>query len=248
MIDQSDTDESRSLADQAYTAIKLAVICCELEPGEPVTEEQLAAQSGFGRAAVRTAIKRLCQEKLVEVAARQRYIVAPITLRQVNELFEVRRLLEPTAAQHAAGNIDIDRLLRLEELCKARYVVGDVDSSRSFLRLNTEFHTIVVRASGNDVLAELLVGVLEKIERVHHLGHLLRDRNEQAFHEHVDLLEALAAGDGERAYAITHEQIGAAQRFAVDGLLMSPSVLSVNVGTGRSSVNGTSMALTTRRG
>jgi DNA-binding GntR family transcriptional regulator len=246
----AETDDSRSLADQAYTLIKEAVICCKLEPGDPITEEQLATETRFGRAAVRTAIKRLCQEKLVDIGPRQRYIVTPITLRHVNELFEVRRLLEPTAARLAARSIDIERLVRLEELCKARYLVGDADSSRVFLRHNTEFHTIVARASSNEVLVDVLVGVLEKIERVHHLGHMLRDRNEQAFHEHHDLVEALADHDGDRAYEITCDQIGAAQRFAVEGLLNSPSVQLVNVGkahTSRGTVDRSSRLTLTLR-
>jgi hypothetical protein len=111
----------------------------------------------------------------------------------------------------------------------ARYVVGDVESARAFLSLNTEFHSTIVRASGNELLADALVGVLEKIERVHHLGHLLRDRNQQAFHEHHDLVEALVAGDGDRAYEITLAQIESARRFAIDSLLASPTVQSVNV-------------------
>ena len=222
-------EDGRSLGDQAYASIKAAVIQCELEPGEPVTEEQLAALYGVGRAPVRAALKRLCQEKLVEVAARQRYVIAPMTLRHVNELFTVRALLAPPAARLAAGRIDAAHLRRLEELCQARYVVGDAESARAFLRLNTEFHSTVVRAAGNELLADVLIGVLEKIERVHHLGHLLRDRNEQAFHEHHDLVEALLDGDGERAFKITADQIEAARRFAIDGLVASPSVQSVNV-------------------
>jgi DNA-binding GntR family transcriptional regulator len=221
--------QSQSLADRAYAAIKSAVICCELEPGEPITEEQLAAQYRVGRAAVRAALKRLCQEKLVEIAPRQRYLVAPITLRHVNELFEMRGLLEPDAARRAAGRIDADHLRRLEELSRARYIVGDADSARAFLHLNTEFHATVARASGNDLLADALVGVLEKVERVHHMGHLLRDRNEQAFHEHHDLVDALIAGDGELAHTITASQIDAARRFAIDALLDSPTIQTVNV-------------------
>jgi DNA-binding GntR family transcriptional regulator len=219
----------QSLADRAYAAIKTAVIRCELEPGEPITEEQLAGQYRVGRAAVRAALKRLWQEKLVEVAPRQRYIVAPITLRHVNELFEMRGLLEPTAARLAAGRIDPAHLRRLEELSRARYIVGDADSARAFLNLNTEFHATVARASGNDLLADALVGLLEKVERVHHMGHLLRDRNEQAFHEHHDLVEALIAGDGELAHTITASQIDAARRFAIDALLDSPTIQMVNV-------------------
>src|SRR6185503_11725260 len=121
------------------------------------TEEQLAALYGVGRAAVRAALKRLCQEKLVEVALRQRYVIAPITLRHVNELFAVRALLEPAAARLAAGRIDVAHLRRLEELCQARYVVGDAESARAFLRLNTEFHSTVVRAAGNELLADTLI-------------------------------------------------------------------------------------------
>ena len=85
----------------------------------------------------------------------------------------------------------------------------------------------------NPRLADAVVSVLEKIERVHHMGHLLRDRNEQAFHEHHDLVEALVAGDGERAEEITRTQIDSARRFAIDGLLASPSVQMVNVAAGR---------------
>ncbi|MBV9169322.1 MAG: GntR family transcriptional regulator [Chloroflexi bacterium] len=224
---------SRSLADRAYAAIKAAVIRCELEPGLAVTEAQLATQFRVGRAAVRAALKRLCQERLVEVALRQRYRIAPITIRHVKELFEVRALLEPSAARSAAGRIDSAHLRRLDELCQARYIVGDAESARAFLQLNTEFHSTIVRACGNDLLAETIVGVLEKIERVHHLGHLLRDRNEQAFHEHHDLVEALVDGDGERAYEITRTQIDSARQFAIDGLLASPSLQTVNIDAGR---------------
>ena len=84
------------------------------------------------------------------------------------------------------------------------------------------------RSCGNELLADTLADLFEKVERVHHLGHLLRDRNEQAFHEHHDLVEALVAGDGQRAYDITAEQIEAARRFAIDSLLASPTLQTVN--------------------
>lgn len=222
-----------ALVDRAYSAIKRSVIDCELEPGESITEQQLAAQYGVGRAAVRAALKRLTQEKLVDVGVRQRYSVTPLTLRHVNELFVVRALLEPEAARLAAGRINADHLRRLDELCQARYIVGDASSARAFLRLNTEFHTTIVRASGNELLAETLVGLFEKVERVHHLGHLLRDRNEQAFHEHHDLVEALVAGDSQRAFDITAQQIDAARRFAIGTLLASPNLQTVNAAPGR---------------
>jgi DNA-binding GntR family transcriptional regulator len=175
----------------------------------------------------------LRHDPLVDVGVRQRYSVTPLTLRHVNELFAIRALLEPEAARLAAGRINAEHFRRLEELCRARYVVGDASSARAFLRLNTEFHTTIVRASGNELLAETLVSLFEKVERVHHLGHLLRDRNEQAFHEHHDLVEALVEGDGQLALEITAQQIEAARRFAIGTLLASPNLQTINAAPGR---------------
>ena len=221
------------LTETAYALIKRSIIRCELEPGRAVSEEQLAGLYGVGRAAVRAALKRLYQEQFVEFVARQRYVVAPITLKHVQELFDVRLLLEPAAARRAAGHVDGAHLRRLNKLCQARYRVGDRASAEAFLRVNTEFHTIVARSSGNRVLADMVVGVLEKVARVHHMGHLLRDRNEEASHEHHDLIEALVAGDGARAERLMTEQIAAARAFVLQWMLSSPSVQLANVAAGR---------------
>ncbi len=222
-------EPGRALAEVAYDQIKAGIIRCELEPGRQVTEEQLASRFGVGRAAVRAALKRLYQERLVQLASRQRYLIAPITLKYVHDLFEIRFLLEPAAAKLAAGRLNPSQKQRLRELSESQYVLGDPKSAEEFLCHNTEFHGIVAQASGNDELAAVIVGLLDKIERVHHLGHLLRDRNEEAFHEHHDLLDALIEGEGERAEAIMREQIAAARGFVIDTMITSPSVQSVNV-------------------
>jgi DNA-binding GntR family transcriptional regulator len=219
----------RLLADTAYDSIKRDIVRCTLEPGRQVTEEELADRYRVGRAAVRAALKRLYQEQLIEIMTRQRYMIAPITLKHVNELFDVRLLLEPPAARRAAGRVDAQRLRTLDELCRAQYRVGDRESAAEFLSINTEFHVAVAEASGNSLQASMIRGLLDKIERVHHLGHLLHDRNQDAFHEHHDLLEALLAGDGDRAEQIMVDQIVAAKRFAIDAMLNSTSLSTVNV-------------------
>lgn len=220
------------LADTAYEAIKRSIIRCELEPGQQVTEEQLGTQFGVGRAAVRAALKRLYQEQLIHGLSRNRHVIAPITLKYVNELFELRLLLEPSAARLAAARVDAALLRRLDELCQARYEIGNRDSAADFLAANTEFHATVAEASGNSMLAGVVRDMLDKVERVHHMSHLLRDRNEEAFHEHYDLLEALSARDGARAERVMAEQIRAARSFVIDALLASAAVQTVNVAPG----------------
>jgi DNA-binding GntR family transcriptional regulator len=226
---QPDSGIGQSLAEIAYQTIKRKIIRCELEPGSQVTEAQLTERYGLGRAAVRTALSRLPQERLVHVLPRQGYTVAPLTLKSVRDLFTVRLLLEPAAAAMAARHVDTRQLRRLDELCRASYQLGDRESAEAFLQANTEFHLTVARASGNERLVEILSSLLEEMERFFHLGLMLRDRNDEMFHEHHDLVDALEAGNGERAEQVTAEQIRTAQKMVIEALRSSPSLESVNL-------------------
>ena len=217
------------MADQAYDLIKRAIIRCELEPGQQVTEEQLALRFGLGRATIRPALKRLYQEQLVQTITRQRYVVAPITLKAAYELYELRLILEPAAARRAAGRVDPEQLRRLDELCQAQYRPGDIESAAAFLQANTEFHITVARASDNAMLAEVVASLLDRVERLNHLAHMLGDRNREAYHEHRELVEALTVGDGERAEQVMIAQILDARQFVINAMLKSDSLRSVNV-------------------
>ena len=95
----------------------------------------------------------------------------------------------------------------------------------------------VARASGNDIMAEMIANLLDREERLNHLSHMLHDRNEDAYHEHQELVEALVAGDGARAEQVMATQIRAARAFVLEALTSSPSIQSVNV-TKPVSING----------
>ncbi len=217
------------LTDTAYERIKRGIITCRLEPGQQVTESQLAECYGVGRAGVRAALKRLCQENFVVLASRKRYVVAPITLKHIHELFELRELLEPSAVRSAAGQISGETLEQLRNLCEAQYVAGDSESTTSFLRKNTEFHATIAEGAGNSLVAAVICSTLDKVERVHHMAHLLLDRNDVAREEHYELVNALAAADGTLAETLMIEQIRAAHRFVVDAIVSSSSLQTVNV-------------------
>jgi DNA-binding GntR family transcriptional regulator len=218
-----------SLGDAAYRAIKRDIIHCAVDPGSQVTEAQLAVRYGLGRAAVRTALSRLHHDRLVQVLPRAGYRIAPITIKSVRDLFQIRMLLEPAAVRMAAGQIDLAMLDRLDQLCQASYRLGDQESAHRFLRSNTELHVSIARASGNERLTQMITGLLEEMERLFHLGLMLRDRNAEMYHEHHDLIEALRAGDGDRAEAVAIEQIEAAKHMVMDALLSCPTLESVNL-------------------
>lgn len=230
MTSQTEAPTDRSLNLAAYAAIKRDIIRCELKPGSQISESTLAERYQVGRAAVRTALNRLFQERLVQPVPRQGYLIGPITFKNVCDLFAVRRLLEPEAASLAASRASVQELEELAELCrKARYRLGDAASAEEFLRLNTEFHVGIARASGNERLAAIVANLLDEMERLFHFGLMLRDRNDEMYHEHNDLVEALMVGASGRAAQVVVEQIDAAQRMVTDALLSSERVLAMNL-------------------
>lgn len=223
-------EATRSLADRAYDAIKHDVISCRLHPGERVSEARLTSTTGFGKAAVRTALHRLSQEALVAPVPRQGYVVSPVTAQDVIDLFGVRLLLEPAAARMAAGRVDEAQLRELDRLCHIGYDPRDPASVERFQRVNSEFHLLIAKAAGNPRLTRFLESVLDEMQRFYHLG-LTLSRDDDPAHEqgHRDLVEAIASGDGERAEQVAKEGILEAQRTCVESLLTLPSLRSATL-------------------
>jgi DNA-binding GntR family transcriptional regulator len=219
----------QSMADAAHAAIKRAIIRCELTPGQVVTEGELAARYGVGKAAVRLAFNRLQQDGLVQSLGRQGYRIAPITLDMVEDLFTVRLILESAAVRLAAAKITPSELAYLTELNEARYQPGDIESVDAFLRINTAFHTSIARSSGSPRLAELVGNLHLDLERVMHFGHLLYDIGHLAHNEHQELIEALAAGDADQAERAIVSEVRDAQQGILVALMSSPSLRQINL-------------------
>lgn len=219
----------QSLNAQVYQRAKEDIITCALPPGAEVSESFLAARFHTGKAPIRWALACLAKEHLVLAKPRKGHVVAPVTLQTVRELFELRLLLEPTAAKQAAGKVDAKRLNELNQLCDAGYVPGDWASEARFLKANKEFHVSVAKASGNQRLAMLLEGILDEMERLFHLGLAIRNRSEEMRHEHSSLIEALVSGDCDRVEQVTIEQIEAARQMVLGALLSSEQLNKANI-------------------
>src|SRR5437773_9918370 len=91
-----------SLADRAYVAIRDKIVSLALAPGAVINERELVEELGIGRTPTREALRRLAQEKLVDVYPRRGMFVTGIDVRELARLSEVRLVLEPEAARLAA--------------------------------------------------------------------------------------------------------------------------------------------------
>lgn len=214
-----------SLSDRAHAAIRRDIVSGVLPPGEAVSELALSVRYGFGKAPVRSALSRLRQEGLVDSSPRRSCAVSAITLRDVHEVYELRALLEPAGAQRAAGRVDIDMLRAIDAECRTGYAPGDAASTLRFLEGNRRFHLTIAEAAGNLRIVRLLAQALDETTRVMTIGLAQRDRNAEMAHEHHELLQALACGDGEAAADIARQQVLASRDMVIGALLRSPGLL-----------------------
>jgi DNA-binding GntR family transcriptional regulator len=209
----------RSLTTRVYAALKEDIIRCVVRPGEVLHESVLAARYDVSKTPVRDALNMLHQEGYVQVQGRRGWIVSRISFRDVQDVFQLRLILEPPAAALAARRMDADTLAALQPLARIHYTHGDRDSYRDFLTANRTFHSAVAQASGNRRLSGMVEGLLEEMERFFHLGLDARDASGEMVHEHEDLVGALAVGDGDAAERITREQILASRKRVLQAIL-----------------------------
>jgi DNA-binding GntR family transcriptional regulator len=186
----------QSLGETVYAALRRAIIRCELRPGQQITEGELAERFGAAKATLRVILNRLSHERLVQILPREGYLIAPLTLKQVQDLFGARLVLEPAVARLAAGHLDEAQRKFLDGLCQERYRVGDQESIEEFLSHNAACHVAVARATGNERLADMIADLLAEMERVLHFSYLPGDRNEVGRSEGDALLGCPAAGGG----------------------------------------------------
>src|SRR6185436_17353717 len=112
---------STSRRDQVYVEIKHGIVHGLSAPGTPLCEAELARQLRASRTPVREALSRLIEEGYVERVPGRGYFVTPITVTLIQNVFEVRRLLEGAAAARAAEFADAAAIARLRELATCEY-------------------------------------------------------------------------------------------------------------------------------
>ncbi len=200
------------------------ILSCRLPPGTRVSEAGLALTYGCGKAPIRAALARLRQDAWVRAQARKATMIAPITLQDVHEVYELRLLLEPAAARLAAGRVERRELARLRRLAEQRYAPDNSRSTLAFLAANREFHLLIANATRNTLLSRNLADLHDRMTRVMHLGLAARNRTRELRHDHRALVAALARGDAAAAENLARNEIEDSRRMVLEALLASPSL------------------------
>jgi DNA-binding GntR family transcriptional regulator len=207
-----------SLSDKAYDVIKNDIITCILEPGRQIAQRQLVERYQLGTTPIREALQRLVQEGLVQPIPRFGYVINPVTLSDVREIFELRSILESAAARLAVERGSQEGLERISREATFTYVYKDRASYSEFLSRNTEFHRSIAVLAGNERLVDQISRLLDEMTRIFHLGLDLRDSAAEMRDEHMTLARALCARDQDLAVQEARAQIARSQERVLEAL------------------------------
>jgi DNA-binding GntR family transcriptional regulator len=198
---------SQSLSGQAYAIIKKDILTCVLDPGSKIAQPELVKRYDFGITPIREALKRLEQEGLVKSMPRFGYLISPITIRDVEEIFELRMILEKSSVGLAIQCASDEQLASIMQHANFTYIYKDRETYLIFLEQNISFHRAIAVAAGNQRLAEMLTIVLGEMTRPFNLGLDLRDSAEEMRREHIAIATSLVKRDIDGAVNTIEAQI-----------------------------------------
>lgn len=194
--------EGRTRDDDAYDALRAAILSFELAPGARLSERGLEPVAGGSRTPVRAALMRLAADGLVRRSGRG-WQVAPIDLDEVRAVMEYREALEAATIRLAIERASDDELDALRLLAAAHDEdetdATGVSSEERRVQDGTDFHIALAGLSRNPFLTDGMTQALTRLLRVRWLSARTPDSRAEAREQHLEIVAAVRARDTERA-------------------------------------------------
>ncbi|MDI3419178.1 GntR family transcriptional regulator [Streptomyces luteolus] len=204
-----------SLAERAYRAIRDRLVMLEIRPGDPINEDQLMQSLGVGRTPVREALKRLQYERLITTYPRRGTFATDVNITDLAHISEVRQELEPLAAAQAARRATAADREALATLLAELKSVTETETERDaaeLMRLDLQVHRAIYAATHNPYLEDTLVRHDNLATRIWCLFVDRLDDMSGHVEEHSPLIEAIVAGEPDRAARLARGHVEGFER------------------------------------
>jgi GntR family transcriptional regulator, rspAB operon transcriptional repressor len=191
---------TRLLRLDVFHGLRRDILSCRLAPGAELREAELAERFSVSKSPVRDALSRLVQEGLVMVMPRQGYRVAPISVKDVRDMFEYRAVLESAGTRIAAENAADEALRSLD----AFRSFEPAAHPEGFIGYNRAFHHAVSALCGNARLMQATAGQIDQMDRAVTMSvDAMRGHDpERVVRQHVEIIDALQRRDARRASSL----------------------------------------------
>jgi DNA-binding GntR family transcriptional regulator len=188
----------QTLPDQIAERIYASIVSGKYVPGERIREEEVSSNFGVSRGPVREALRILERDSVVRVMPNRGAHVTPLSVKELNEIFEIRRVLAGAMVRRL-GMPSADMLLRLgEQVKKLERLAKNIDGA-AYVEASVDLSLLLAQASGNDRLAQIMRSLARQSWRYTQLALGDAQRRQESAQNWRALYEALSQGQDESA-------------------------------------------------
>ena len=205
------TGAAERLSDRATDQLRTLIITLQVEPGSVIDEATLSQRLDCGRTPLREALHRLAEERLVVILPRRAAAVAPITVTDLQQIYEVRTDLEGIVARLAARRASPAHLGDLDEAIRRLVPDAGQPTAQRILQYDFVFHYVLARAADNQYLCDCIRGILGPAMRLTYLAYKHGQPSRETYEEHSAILEAVRARDAQTAEQAMRRHIAMAK-------------------------------------
>jgi len=207
---------TKSLKEKAYDILKDLILTGRLEQGRLHNEKRLAEVLGVSRTPVREALLELSREGMVSFVPSKGVKVRKITVTQVQEVFELRRIIEGYIIKTIAKGLTPADLSKIEKIISKQERLASRDEEVAFIETDKEFHLFMASKMGNQQIQTILQNLRDQI---HLMGiRAIRDqsRSLQVLKEHHRIFAALKKRDAKKAHDELMRHLDNTEKILID--------------------------------
>jgi DNA-binding GntR family transcriptional regulator len=210
-----------SLTERVLSELREEILRGDLKPGATVNEPELAERYGVSKTPVREALRLLAQTGWVKVIPRRGYLIRPLALDDIREIFALRRMVEPPLAASSARRADAAGIAALQELVA---IQANEDDLETLIGVAHSFHIQVAELSGNSRGVVVISQLAEEVNRLMHLMPRLEENIKSAdeLSSHQDIVAAIEQQDSDKAALLMEEHLRDAGRAMAQAFIDGP--------------------------
>ncbi len=202
--------QTENLRERAYRIIKQRIISCQIVPGSALNERELVAVIGVSRTPIREALNRLEKENLVTIIPGRGAFVSSITVKEINDIYQLREIIEPHIIVLVTPVFPEECLLAYKRAFQAL----DQDDYDGLVRLDSEFHSLLMDSAENDLINQVMANMFAQNQRIRFRLTRQPARLQETVAEHLAVIEAMLARDSLRAQEAMREHLAQSRQAA----------------------------------
>ena len=179
---------AEALTNQAYEYLYRKIVSCEYLPGQELIEKQLLEETTFGRTPLREALLMLQSQSLIDIFPRKGMRIAPITGKNIEDLYQTRKIIEPTVCVKYMSMYSKSLLLDY----KHQFEKAESSSDYEEFGIDASFHSYLINITNNDIIMNMYESLMVQQRRLAVYASMQDKRNREGnLEQHNAIIDAL---------------------------------------------------------